>query len=221
MQRLLRPVVLFIVIALAVWTSWRLLPDRMSIQGMRALMNSHAPYGPLIFMALIVAGIFSRVPMIVTLLIAMGAVLLGGLRAFAYGWVAVLVGATGTFLVVRYVARDYLQSVLRGFSPRLRQLDDRVSRNGFWTVFTLRLILGLAPLLNWGLGLTGVRVWHYVAGTAFGVIPNIAVAVFFANTIANGQPSSRVLSLSLAIGAVVVIALAAVAWHLIMRIRSQ
>ena len=211
MQRLfLRSLLLGVVFAGVVWASWRLVaPGHMSIEGMQALVDTHAPYGPLVFMALVVAGICTRVPMMGTVLIATGAVLFGRLPAFAYGWVASLVGTTSTFLLVRYVARDYLQRVLYGSSTRLRALDDRLTRNGFWTVFALRLVLGLAPLLNWGLGLTGVRVRHYVAGTALGVVPNIAVAVFFADSIANRPPGSGVLSLKVALGAVLVIAVAA------------
>jgi len=210
MQRLLRPLLLGVVLAGIVWSSWRLVPPgHMSIEGMHALVDTHAPYGPLVFMAMVVAGICTRVPMMGTVLIAMGAVLFGRLPAFAYGWVASLVGTTGTFLLVRYVARDYLQRVLYGFSARLRVLDNRLTRNGFWTVFALRLVLGLAPLLNWGLGLTGVRLRHYVAGTALGVVPNIAVAVFFADSIANRPPGSGVWSLRIALGAVLVITVAA------------
>src|SRR5262245_34459871 len=113
--RSLRPLLLAVVLATVVWASWRHVSDHMSIEGMRALVDSHARYGRLVFMAMVVAGIFTRVPMAGTLLIAMGAVLFGPFRAFAYGWVAALAGTTSTFLLVRYVARDYLQHVLYGF----------------------------------------------------------------------------------------------------------
>jgi uncharacterized membrane protein YdjX (TVP38/TMEM64 family) len=207
--RLLRSLLLGIVLVGIVWGAWRLVPPgQISIEGMRALLDAHAPYGALVFMAMVVAGIFTRVPMMATLLIGMGAIVLGRLSAFVYGWVAALVGTTGTFLFVRYVARDYLQRVLYGFSTRLQALDDRLTRHGFRTVLALRLVFGLAPLLNWGLGLTGIRGRHYVAGTALGVVPNIAIAVFFADyaatlSTANGLPSARVLLGSLAAIAIV------------------
>src|SRR6516164_11553105 len=44
---------------------------------------------------------------------------------------------------------------------RLRALDERITRNGFGTVLVLRLVFGMAPMLNWGLGLTGVRLLHF------------------------------------------------------------
>jgi phospholipase D1/2 len=183
----------------------------MSVEGMRALVDSHAPYGPLIFMAMLVAGVFTHVPMMEILLIAVGGVLFGGFRAFVYGWAGSLVGATSTFLLVRYVGRDYVQRALSGRFVRLRALDERLARNGFWTVFALRLVLVLAPPLNWGLGLTRVGIQHYVAGTALGVVPGIAITVFFADSIANHPPGSGVLSPRTALGAVLIIAAVAAA----------
>jgi uncharacterized membrane protein YdjX (TVP38/TMEM64 family) len=217
-QRLLRVFLLAVVLVTVVWVSWRHASDHMSIEGMRALLGPDARYGPLVFMAMVVAGIFTRVPMAGTLVIATGAVLLGTFHAFAYGWVAALIGTTSTFLLVRYVARDSVQHVLYGFSPRLRALDDRLTRNGFWTVCGLRLVLGLAPLLNWGLGVTGVRTRDYIAGTALGLVPNIAVVVFFADAIANRRPSSGIVPVSVALGAALVIVPAATA-HVARRLR--
>ena len=210
MHRFVRPAVLLVVIAAMVWGYHALdLPHRMTVAGMRALVDSHAPYGPLVFMTVCVAGIFLHVPEIV--LIAIGGVLFGSVHAFAYGWVASLIGATSTFLLVRYVARDYFQRALRGPLVRLRALDERLERNGFWTVLVLRLVLFLAPPLNWALGATRVRVPHYVAGTALGVVPGIATTVFFADSIANRPPGSDVLSPGVLLGAVLVIALVATA----------
>jgi uncharacterized membrane protein YdjX (TVP38/TMEM64 family) len=107
---------------------------------------------------------------------------------------------------VHHVARDYVQRALHGFSARLRALDERLARNGFWTVFALRLVLGLAPLLNWGLGLTGVRLRHYVAGTALGVVPNITIAVIFADAIVNRLAGGGALSGRVALGVVLIVA---------------
>jgi len=209
MRRLLRPLLLGALLGGIVWGSWRLIaPGHLGVAGMRALVEAHAPYGPLVLMTMIVAGLFTRVPMMGTLLIAMGAVLFGSLPAFAYGWFAALVGTTGTFLFVRYIARDYLERALRGFPTRLRMSDERLARNGFRTVLALRLVLGLAPLLNWGLGLTGVGIGPYVAGTALGIVPNIAIAVVFADVIAN-RPTGIGSSPAILLGPLLLIAVAA------------
>jgi len=219
-QRLLRVLLLAVVLVTVVWMSWRHASGHMSLEGMRALLGPDARYGPFVFMAMVVAGIFTRVPMAGTLMIAVGAVLLGTFHAFAYGWAAALIGTTSTFLLVRYVARESVQHVLYGFSPRLRALDDRLIRHGLWTVCGLRLVLRLAPLLNWGFGVTGVRTRDYIAGTALGVVPNIAAVVFFADVIANRRPGSGIVPVTVALGAALVVAIAVTA-HVVRRLRRH
>jgi uncharacterized membrane protein YdjX (TVP38/TMEM64 family) len=205
-----------------VWAAWQFdLPRYMSVAGMRALVDAHAPYGPLVFMAIVVAGLFTRVPMMGTVLVAVGAVLFGRLPGLAYGWLAALVGTTAIFLLVRSVARDYVQRTLDVRSERLRALDERVTRNGFGTVLVLRLVLGLAPMLNWGLGLTGVRLAHYFAATALGIVPNVAVAVFFADAIASRLPSSDISSQRVVFGGMSVVVAAIATAVVARRLRSR
>jgi uncharacterized membrane protein YdjX (TVP38/TMEM64 family) len=140
---LLRPLLLALVAGI-VWAAWQFdLPRHMSVAEMRALVDAHAPYGPLVFMVIVVAGLFTRVPMMGTVLVAMGAVLFGRLAAFAYGWLAALVGTTAILFLVRAVARDYVQRTLNARSERLRALDERITRHGFGTVLVLRLVLAL------------------------------------------------------------------------------
>ena len=206
LRGLMRSLVLGLVLASAVWAAWQLdLARYMSVAGMRALVDAHAHYGPLVFMAIVVAGLFTRLPMMGTVLVAVGAVLFGRLPAFAYGWLAALVGTTAIFLLVRSVARDYVQRTLDARSGWLRAIDERVARNGFRTVLVLRLVFGLAPMLNWGLGLTGVRLPHYVAATALGIAPNLAVAVFFADAIVSRLPGSGISSPLVVVGGTLVV----------------
>ena len=216
----LRPFLLGLAVAGIVWAVWQLeLPRYMSITAMRALVDAYAPYGPLVFMAIIIAGLFTRVPMMGTVLIAVGAVLFGRFPALAYGWVAGLVGTTAIFLLVRSVGRDYVQRVLGTRSERLQALDERVTRNGFAAVLVLRLVFGLAPMLNWGLGLTGVRLPSYLVATALGILPNLTVAVFFAHAIVSHLPGSGTSSPWIVVGGVLVVVAVAIA-VVVRRLRS-
>ena len=47
----------------------------------------------------------------------------------------------------------------------------------------LRLLLCMAPLLNWGLGATRVRWRDYVVGTALGVTPGIGLGVYLGDAV--------------------------------------
>jgi uncharacterized membrane protein YdjX (TVP38/TMEM64 family) len=212
LRTLARPLVLALVVTAVVWMNLRLnLPKRASVEGMRELAQSHPSDGPLLFKGLVLLAIFSRIPMIATVLIAVGGIVFGGSAALAYGWLASVVGTTGTFLVARFVARGYVLR-LTGRLARFRALDQALARHGFWTVSGLRATLGLAPPLNWGLGLTGVRSRDYVAGTALGLIPSIAAIVFFADSIVNHPQRRGVLLFTGALGVMLLAAVVATAW---------
>jgi uncharacterized membrane protein YdjX (TVP38/TMEM64 family) len=179
-----RPLVFVVLVAVLVWASTSADVGRhVSRDGMQALLASAGPYGPLLFMAVCVAGVFMHFPEVV--LVALGGIALGAPKAFVYGWMACLIGATATFLVVRYLGRDWVQRGLATRFPRLRALDDRLEQHGFRTVLVLRLLLFMAPPLNWALGATRVRLPQYVAGTALGTLPGMATTVYFADAIAN------------------------------------
>jgi uncharacterized membrane protein YdjX (TVP38/TMEM64 family) len=181
-----RLVLLFVGVAAVAWLSYRYdLGSHLDLEGMRALVEANAPYGPLVFMGACVAGIFLHLPELV--LIAIGGMLFDAPQAIAYGWTASMVGATATFLIVRYLARESFQRTLERRFARLRALDQRLEQHGFRTVLILRLVLCLAPPLNWALGATSVRLPHYVAGTALGVVPGITTAVLFAESIVGGE----------------------------------
>lgn len=209
-MRRLRPVLLVLLIAVGAWTYFRFdFTSHLTIQGMRALVEAHGAYGPLVFIGVCIAGIFLHLPEIA--LIAIGGMLFERTHAFAYGWIASVLGTTATFLLVRYFARDAVQRTLVSRFAGLRVLDDRLERHGFATVLVLRLVLFLAPPLNWTIGATQVRVHHYVGGTALGVVPGIAATVFFADSIANRGLDDPLLSGKLVVGALLVVGFLVVA----------
>jgi uncharacterized membrane protein YdjX (TVP38/TMEM64 family) len=189
MRRHLRPLVLVVAVVGLTWASHRFgLARHLTVDGVRSVVERSAPYGPLAFVGLCVAGILLHIPGVI--LIAAGGVLFDSARAFAYGWVGSILGTTATFLIVRHLARDHFQRVLHSRFARLQALDERLARQGFVTVLVLRLVLFLAPPLNWALGATRVPLPHYVAATALGVIPGIATTVVFADAIANRPPDA-------------------------------
>lgn len=157
--------------------------DRLlSLDAMREWVDSWGRLGPVAFIGLCILGIVLYLPE--SLLLTFGGALFGGWAAFAYGWIATVIGTTITFLVARYVARDYVQRTIVGQRDWFRRFDERFSEHGFFWVFLLRTVLGLAPPLNWAVGATSVSFGSYAAGTALGVIPNVAVFVYFGGSVA-------------------------------------
>ncbi len=182
MPRALRAVLVTLVIGGLVVAARRLnLWEQLSVESMRAVVDSWGALGPLVFIAIFVAGFFIPGPEI--LLVAIGGMLFGATRGFAYAWAAAVVGTAATFLLVRYTAQAWAQRALEERFPRLRALDDRLERHGVLTVVVLRLLLFLAPPLNWALGASRVRTLDYVVGTALGVLPGIGLTVVLADRI--------------------------------------
>jgi phospholipase D1/2 len=171
--------------------SWLDVWQHLSLESMRTLIETWGPLGPLVFIAVFVAGFFIPGPEI--LLVAVGGVLFGAGPGFVYAWVASVVGTTTTFLLVRLAAQSWAQRALRERFPRLRALDDRLERHGVATVVVLRLLLFLAPPLNWALGASRVRVRDYVLGTAIGILPGIGLTVLLADRITAAGATSELL----------------------------
>jgi uncharacterized membrane protein YdjX (TVP38/TMEM64 family) len=188
----------------------------MNIDEMRALIDSFGPYGPLVFIGLCIAGIFLHLPEII--LIALGGLLFGVVKGFIYGWIGIIAGSTGTFLCVRYILRDAFQKSLESRFHRLQVFDKRLAENGFLTVLLLRLVLFVAPPLNWAIGLTRVPFCQYIAGSALGVIPGIAISCYFADSIAHLKTTETLFTLKMVVPAGLVAALLIVsgisAWRL-------
>ena len=208
MKRVLRLAVLAVAAAAVVWTYCNVdISRHASVAGMQALVDSAGAYGPLAFMAVCVGGIFLHLPLIV--LVAIGGIVFGPPRAFVYVWCAAMVGTTATFVLVRYLARDLVQRSLDRRFLRLRELEERLARNGFWTVLVLRVVFFLSPPINWTLGATRVRLSQYVAGTALGIVPQAALTVVFADHIANRPAGDGIVSAPMIAVALLVLGLLA------------
>jgi len=121
---------------------------------------------------------FGLIYVLCTVLFVPGSILTLGAGAI-YGpvWGTIVIslasttGAACAFLVGRYFARDQVQAWLQS-KPRFAALDGAIARKGGRIVFLLRLS-PVFPfnLLNYALGLTGVRFWSYVLASWVGMMP--------------------------------------------------
>ena len=188
MHRMLRPAILLLVIGALVWVSYHFeLRSHLNVAAMRGLVDAHEPFGPLVFMMVLIGGLLLHIPGIV--FVALGGMLFGKLGGFFYGWIAGVAGATLCFVIGRYLAKDWVQNGLEK-RPMLAALDQRLERNGVRTVILLRLVLFLAPPLNWAIGTSRVRFGDYVAGTALGLVPGTFTTVLFADSIVAREAAS-------------------------------
>lgn len=91
--------------------------------------------------------------------------------------------ATTAFLVGRFVARDQIAAKI-GQDPRFAAIDAAVEREGLKLVILLRLSPVLPfNLLNYGLGLTRVRLRDFVLGSFLGMLPGTALYVYLGSLV--------------------------------------
>lgn len=135
-----------------------LLRDRISVESLTAQVSALGWYAPLVFIAgYAIATVFFLPGLLFTLA---GGVLFGPVFGTLYNLTGATLGATLAFLVARYVASDWVTERAGG---RLQQLIEGVEEEGWRFVAFVRLV-PLFPfnLLNYALGLTRLRLSHYI-----------------------------------------------------------
>lgn len=140
-----------------------------------AWVASMGAWGPLAF----IAG-YSIAPVVFApaflLTIAAGAIF-GFVKGVVYVMIGATIGATLAFLMGRYVARQFVESLLVR-EPRLQIIDRAVERHGFRLVALLRMSPAVPfVLLNYALGLSRIRLLDYVAAS-IGMLPVVAMYVY-------------------------------------------
>jgi uncharacterized membrane protein YdjX (TVP38/TMEM64 family)/rhodanese-related sulfurtransferase len=123
--------------------------------------------GPLVFMGIYaIATVFFLPGSVLTLA---GGALFGPVLGTFYNLTGATIGAVLAFLIARYLASDWVEQKTGG---RLKQLKQGVEGEGWRFVAFVRLV-PLFPfnLLNYALGLTRIRLSHYLIATYLFMLP--------------------------------------------------
>jgi uncharacterized membrane protein YdjX (TVP38/TMEM64 family) len=158
--------------------------------------------------------VFAAVYVVATVLALPGSVLTAGAGAIwgpAYGLLLCsptsVIAATVAFGLARTALRGIVERQVRA-DKRFAALDDAIGDSGLGVVLLLRLS-PIFPynLLNYALGVTRVKTWHYIAGSFVGMLPGTAVVVWLGSLA--GTATSGHLGPKIALGVVGVAATAA------------
>jgi uncharacterized membrane protein YdjX (TVP38/TMEM64 family) len=141
-------------------------------------LNTAGFWAPLVFILIYTVGVCLFVPG--TFLTGLGAAIFGPYLGFIYVWFGAMLGASAAFVIGRTLGREFAASLV---GDRLRKYDEAIERNGFATVLYLRLIYFPFTPMNFGMGLTRVRFWDYVAGTGLGIVVGTFIFTFFIGTL--------------------------------------
>jgi len=152
--------------------------EQLNVQSFATLVEVYGFWSPLIFILIYAVGVCLFLPG--TLLTGIGAAVFGPYRGFIYVWIGAMLGASGAFFIGRTLGRDFAASLI---GERLKKYDDAIEKNGFATVLYLRLIYFPFTPLNFGMGLTKVRFWDYLAGTGLGIIAGTFIITYFVGTL--------------------------------------
>lgn len=156
------------------------LPLQSWADALQSWFEGRGAAGILLFVLAYVIGTLFFLP--VWLLTVVAGAIFGLVGGFAISMVAAMAGALSAFLVARYAIRE---RVRRYFSRNslLRAVDKALRKAGWKAVALLRL----SPLVpftvqNYFFGATQLKLRHFVAGTALGIIPGTALEIFIGSS---------------------------------------
>lgn len=152
--------------------------DYLTADQLSRFLESAGLWAPLVFVLIYTAGVCLFVPG--TLLTGLGAAIFGPYLGFVYVWIGAMLGAGAAFIIGRTLGREFAASLI---GDRLKRYDAAIERNGFATVLYLRLVYFPFTPMNFGMGLTRVRFWDYIAGTGLGIIVGTFIFTFFIGTL--------------------------------------
>jgi uncharacterized membrane protein YdjX (TVP38/TMEM64 family) len=134
---------------------------------LEAWVKDAGPAGPLVFMLIYALGTVFFLPG--SVLTLTGGALFGPVWGTLYNLTGATIGATLAFLVARYLASDWVERKTGG---HLKQLKEGVEGEGWRFVAFVRLV-PLFPfnLLNYALGLTRIKLSHYIIASYLCMLP--------------------------------------------------
>jgi uncharacterized membrane protein YdjX (TVP38/TMEM64 family)/rhodanese-related sulfurtransferase len=177
--------------------------DQFDAAALEAWVRDAGPVAPLLFMLIYaVAAVLFLPGSVLTLA---GGALFGPVLGTIYNLTGATLGATLAFLIARYLASDWVADKTGG---RVKQLINGVEGEGWRFVAFVRLV-PLFPfnLLNYALGLTRLRLLHYILATYVFMLPGAIAYTYLGyagrEAVAGGEGMIQKGMLALALLAVV------------------
>jgi uncharacterized membrane protein YdjX (TVP38/TMEM64 family) len=150
------------------------LTEYLSVKRVQAMMQDAGVLGFVIFVAVFTAGELIQVPGIVFV----GAAVLayGKLLGFVASFIAAVISCTLAFVIVRGVGGKPLGEIKNRWA---RRILDKLETHPFTVIVVLRLIMWMAPSLNYALAMSNVKMRHYLSASIVGLILPVLGMVLF------------------------------------------
>ncbi len=177
---LVKFLVLFIILGAILTAHLAGVTQYLEKERLRQLIQDSGIWAPIIYMLVYTIAPVLFLPGLPITIV--GGILFGPFWGVVFTITSATLGASLAFLIARYVARDLIEKKLR--SPRWRQLDEAVEQHG-WKVVAFTRLIPLFPfnLLNYALGLTKIKFWHYVLTTFVAMLPACIAFIVFSSSL--------------------------------------
>jgi uncharacterized membrane protein YdjX (TVP38/TMEM64 family) len=163
-------------VLLVLCLGWLLLPLRQWIEALQSWLLGLGLWGVCVFAIILIVMTFLPAPDW-PLPVAAGYVY--GFWAFPLTYTSIAFASVLAFLAARYLLRDKIRSFLNR-RPKYRSIDKAVAEDG-WQVVVLMRLSPIVPfnLQNYALGVTAIPFLQYLTATLIGIVPGIAIYVYF------------------------------------------
>ncbi len=134
------------------------------------------PWGPIAFALFYVAACILFLPG--SLLTLGGGFIFGVVKGSLFVWISAVLGASVSFLIGRYLARDWVAKKIEGHDG-FKRIDEAIAEEG-WKIVGLTRLSPVFPfnLLNYSLGLTKVSFRDYFLASCVGMLPGTLIYVY-------------------------------------------
>ena len=153
-----------IAVVIAIFLLFR---EDLNPESLRVHVTNLGVFGPVIFIFIYALATVSFIPG--SILTLSGGLLFGPYYGTLYNLIGATLGATGAFLMARYIAHDW---IAKKSGKKLQPLLNGIKEEGWRFVAFVRLV-PLIPfnLLNYALGLTEIRLSQYVIASSIFMLP--------------------------------------------------
>lgn len=173
----------------------------------RDYIQSFGKFAVIVYIIAYILNTISVFPPIAPLSLAAG-LAFGSFWGAIYLMLAALIGTSITFLMSRFFGRGLVEKILKG---KLKNLDEKLAKNGFTTILFFRVI-PLLPyeVLNYASGLSKIRFKDYFFATFLGLIPGVVIAVFFGGSLGEIKSFRDIFALKFLVAVSLMIAIIAI-----------
>ena len=146
------------------------------IQVALAWISDLGPWGPVVFIVFYILATLLFLPGLIPTMAA--GVLFGVIQGTLLVSISSISGATLAFLIGRYLAREWVATMIRG-NQKFEAIDAAVAQEG-WKIVGLTRLSPVFPfnLLNYAFGLTQVSLKHYFLASWMGMLPGTVMYVY-------------------------------------------